>query len=203
MCIRDSGRGGRLTGRLKIPLTDRQRGMVGLGGTQVSLFQQERLIQTAYCDTQGRFVFDALTPGEYGMIVSGSAGYGAFAIDAVEARNVTMTSSRGETFVSNVDVDVCCPVVMIPPAYVPEVKATINEFCTLQTTGLSGLVGYPIAAGPPFSGGAIGTSGGFAGGGGLGGSSLLLPAAIGAAIAIPIAVADDDDPGLPVSEAGN
>lgn len=175
----------------------------GLGGMNVSILRGGSVIRTTISEANGRFTITDLAPGVYGVIASGSAGFGAFGFEAVSADEPTTVShARASVTPVSLRQPASTPslaVVLVPPSMVPAVTDSIvaayppgagpGPIDGLAGLGAAAMPMAPFGGGPGagFSGGGGGAAGG-AFGGGLGG--LLIPAAIGAGI---FAAVDDDD----------
>lgn len=194
---------GTLQGRL-VSLYRPASGRRDLSGMNVLILQRGQIVRTVVSDADGRFTVPDLAPGFYGVIASGSAGYGAFGFEAVRPATVlpappesASLAPAAETLVSLRQPESAgeLGVILAPPQLVPAIAASIaadyppGPFDAFGELGPGGLPLAPPFGGPGggFGGGGGGPSGGLLGGG-LGG--LILPAAIGAGI---LAAVEDDD----------
>ncbi len=155
------------------------------GKMQVFAIQNNAVIARAAVNEQGAFRMSGIAPGTYSMVVAGSDGFCAFAVQFVPGDLSADTPGgepqivmpvaflQGETFYLNG--------VLISPS---DLIFALQELA--RSSGAAGAGGAAAAAGAP--GAAPGTAGGGGGGGGAGGgvlSGVLVGAAVaGAAVAI-------------------
>lgn len=192
-----------------------------VAGTHLSLFRDGRPFAQTIADARGRFMVPSVTPGPYGIIAAGPAGYAAFGFDVIPGSAVVdQVNDLGERFVATANANAATqvsdvlPVVLIPPAYIPQLVDVLRTFYgPLFGTGIDGVGGLgglaPIPGVGPLApggfapgaagfgpGGGFGGGGGAMGGGGFGGlGGLASLAAIGAVVA---ATDDDDNPIIPI-----
>lgn len=188
---------GRMEGQV---VTLMQDGLVrqNIEGNNLLLYQNGELVARAISDALGRFAFEGLQPGNYGVICAGPGGYGAFGFEAIMPTLMTNTNN-GETFVSTMvqqtpvngpfsSGDVL-PIVPIPRPLVPELREILRGDDLIDEEFLE--AGYA-----PVPGGGAGFGGGFGGGGGggagMGGAGGLLGLA-GLGIAAALAASDSGD----------
>jgi hypothetical protein len=151
-------------------------------GNNLLLYKDGELIARSISDPLGRFAFEDVEPGAYGIICAGPGGYVAFAFEAVMPA-LSATIPNRETLVNTMvqqppvggpfsSGDVL-PVVSIPPPAVPGLVAFLRDPNESEEQPL------PFEAEAAFSpvagGGGAGFGGGGAGGGGaMGGAGGLL-----------------------------
>lgn len=198
------GADGLVRGRIIIPTRNPQNRDL-LANNNVFLVKNGVRIENVVSAEDGTFAFVNATPGFYGLVAAGPAGYTAFPFEVLPADAIaqkTADSIAEAGFVvtkAAVPVDEL-PVVMIPPEMAPAViqiqreerdarllpSVASNELPLSPAPFDSGVPGY--TAGGGFGGG--GSFGGGGGGGGLGGlgsaAALLAPLAV-------VAAASDDD----------
>lgn len=199
------------------------RSTSGLGGTNILIYRDNQLVSRTVADDLGKFSFNNMVPGVYGLIGAGPAGYAAFGFEAYDAATVASANQSG-TLVAFQDAKnsvsttnamargSVLPVLLVPPAMVPAVVDQIRAagLAVGDTGGFAGDPGFvspvPGAGVAPFGGpGGFAAPGGFAGsGGGFGGAvggagagggfgGLLGLVAAGGIAAAAIAAADDDN----------
>ena len=83
------------------------------GNNSLFLLQGGKRIREARSDQSGAFEFKDVTPGVYGVVASGPAGYTAFAFEAGDASLAMQTNSDGHRFVALAG-DSVLPVVLVP-----------------------------------------------------------------------------------------
>jgi len=185
-----------------------------VGGTNVLIHQDGKVIARAITDAQGRFYVKNLKPGAYGLIAAGTVGYAAFGFEAVFGRadaGLSASVSNGsqtlvsfaksltaaETLIAAVSEGTLLPVTPIPPGLIPgEVFGGEFEECDTCGELLDDCCDPCGGCGAPSCGGG-GFAGGGGGGGGFGGGGLFPLAALIPLLFIP----DDDDPPFPVTVA--
>ncbi len=202
------GNDGSIQGQLAVISAE---GLIAAGaGNNVLVYSEGRLISRTTTNDLGQFSVSGLSPGIYGIVSVGPAGYTAFAFDAtneaaLSRRNQTQgytlvsTSSVKSTLVSTTAQQPAPPVVVpvIPPPMVSELPITDendDDEAALLPDGQPA-PGFPGGApGPGMAGGFGG--GGFGGGiGGAagGGGGLIGLAAAGGIAAAAIAAGTDDN----------
>jgi hypothetical protein len=173
-----------------------------LEGNNLLLYKDGELVARAISDSLGRFAFEELTPGAYGIICAGPGGYAAFAFEAVMPA-LSASLKTGETLVSTrllqgpvpgpfATGDVL-PIVPIPSPAVPEFATLLRSSEELDELPLEGDAAFapvPGGGGAGFGGPGGGFGGG--GGGGMGGAGGLLGLA-GLGIAAAAAASDSND----------
>ncbi len=174
-----------------------RRGLSGaeLRGTHLSLFRDGLQVGQTVCDDIGRFMIPNVTPGPYGIVAAGPAGYTAFGFRAVRGNGVVKNDGIGasqQQLVSTTKSDQLqltsmmqepadvLPCVLIPPQFIPQVTESIRSYYPPlaasvplnEVAGISPLPGVG-ALGPSGFGGGVAPGGvapgGFAGGGFAGG----------------------------------
>lgn len=171
-------------------------------GNNLLLYKDGELVARSISDPLGRFAFEDVEPGAYGIICAGPGGYAAFAFEAVMPA-LSATIPNRETLVNTMvqqppvggpfsSGDVL-PVVPIPLPSVPGLAAFLRDPNESEEQPL------PLEAEAAFSpvagGGGAGFGGGGAGGGGggsMGGAGGLLGLA-GLGIAAAAAGSDSGD----------
>ncbi len=211
--------GGQLRGQLVSVLTQEGR-EVSLEGTEVVLMHRGVAVGKTYAEADGAFQFKGVRSGPHGIVAAGPSGYATLAFEAVGQNDVASKREPGHQFVSvmNRETSSLLPVVMVPPAMIPGVIDPFGASVMAEpipSVNGSELTGFGHHGGGGFHGGGVqggggggfsggggggGVAGGSGGGGGLGGLGLL--GGIGAAIAIPLATDDDDNPGSVASPSG-
>lgn len=203
---------GTMEGQL-FPLTVAEVFAKKVGGTNVLIHQDGKLIARSIADPHGRFYVKDLKPGVYGLVAAGTVGYAAFAFEAVVGQadvglsasvsngsqtlvSVLKSLTAAETLIAAVSEGSVLPVTPIPVGLIPG-EVFGGELAECDTCGevveegcdLCGGCGAPSCGG---SGGFAG-GGGAGGGGGFGGGGLLPLAAM-----IPLLFLDDDDDPTPI-----
>lgn len=206
---------GTMEGQL-FPLTVPEVFAKKVGGTNVLIHQNGKLIARSIADPQGRFYVKDLQPGVYGLVAAGTVGYAAFAFEAVVGQadpGLSASVSNGsqtlvsflksltaaETLIAAVSEGSVLPVTPIPPGLIPgEVfGGELVELEACETCGEVVEEGCDACGGcgAPSCGGGGGFVGGGGGGGGAGfGGAGLLPLAA----MIPLLFLDDDDDPTPI-----
>jgi len=169
-------------------------------GNNLLLYQNGELLARAISDSLGRFAFEGLQPGNYGIICAGPGGYGAFGFEAIMPTLSTSTKN-GETFVTTMvqqtpvdgpfSTGDVLPIVPIPLPLVSGLSALFRSDGLLEEELLA--CGCDIPCSPVPGCGSVG--GGFGGGGaggGMGGAGGLLGLA-GLGIAAALAASDSND----------
>ncbi len=193
------------TGRMEGQVVSLMRdGLVkqSLEGNNLLLFKDGELVARSISDPLGRFAFEELAPGAYGIICAGPGGYAAFAFEAVMPA-LSASLKNGETLVamklqqaptpgpfSSGDV---LPIVPIPSPVVPGLQALLRspeEGDELPLETEAAFAPVPGGGGAGFGGPGGGFGGG--GGGGMGGAGGLLGLA-GLGIAAAAAASDSND----------
>jgi hypothetical protein len=193
---------GTLSGRV-YSLLNGDASTAGAEGTNLAVYRGNRLVAKVVADNAGRYSIPDLTPGYYGILAAGPAGYVAFGFEAYDATSLASLQDTGETLVSTNAVDRSfvaiqgggggLPIVSIPPSMLPGVLDAIRAAGSSPESGspgtgspASGAGSGPGGAGPGGAGpGGAGPGGAGPGGAGLGGAGALgLLAAGGAAAAI-------------------
>ena len=210
--------GGTLQGQL-FPLLTQEAFNRKVGGTNILIHRDGKLIARALVDGSGRFEIPKLEEGTYGLIAAGTIGYAAFGFQAIaapedsltakagdaasSAESVTLTAARAnsqsvETLITAVSAGDILPVTPIPPQWVPSemyggaddcLSCLNEEHFYEETCDFCGICGGCATGCSSGGGGMAGGGGGMAGGFGAGG--LLGLAGLAAAIAL---ANDDDDP---------
>lgn len=193
---------GRMEGQV-IPLM--RDGLVNrnLDGNNLLLYKNGELLARAISDSLGRFAFEELEPGNYGIISAGSGGYAAFAFEAVSLTLSAALDTR-ETFVATLvqqppvggsfsSGDVL-PIVPIPSPLVPELPALLQspEELAEQLPLEPDAAFAPVPGGGGGFGGGGGGFGGGGAGGGMGGAGGLFGLA-GLGVAAALAASDSND----------
>lgn len=213
---------GRVVGQVVSLLVPGSIGQV-IQGNNLLLYKDGRVVQRTVSDDQGRFVFEGVQPGYYGVIGAGPGGYAAFGLQAVAADDLAADAANPTTLVSTLAgvaghqplfAGECLPVVMVPQSHCPSVVAPVEDFaccgvdgcgeivgcgCDLGVDGLGdpdGLAGFgSYGAGYGYGGYSGGGFGG-GGGGGFGGGGFGGGGLLGLAglgAAAAIAASDNDD----------
>lgn len=198
------------TGRMEGQVTSLLReGFVkqSIEGNNLLLYKGGELVARSISDPLGRFAFEDVEPGAYGIICAGPGGYATFAFEAVMPA-LSATVPNRETLVSTViqqppvggpfsSGDVL-PIVPIPPPSVPGLAAFLrdpNELEEQPLTVEAEAAFAPVPGGGGMGGGGMGgggMGGGGMGGGGMGGAGGLLGLA-GLGIAAAAAGSDSGD----------
>lgn len=157
------------------------------------LYQNGELLARAISDALGRFAFEGLQPGNYGIICAGPGGYGAFGFEAI-LPTLSTSTKNGETFVTTLvqqtpvdgpfSTGDVLPIVPIPPPLVEGLRAILRSEDLIDEEILE--AGYT-----PAPGGGGGFGGGGAGGA-MGGAGGLLGLA-GLGVAAALAASDSND----------
>lgn len=206
------GADGMIEGQI-FPLTVPEVFAKKVGGTNVLIHQDGKVIARAIADAQGRFYVKKLQPGVYGLIAAGTVGYAAFGFEAVSGRaetglNAALSNgshtlvsfvknlTAAETLIAAVSTGTILPVTPIPTGLIPgelfggvfdecnTCGEVIDDCCDPCGCGCAPSCG----GGGGFGGG--GGGGGGAAGGGLGGLGWLIPALL----IPPLLDNPDDDP---------
>jgi len=212
---------GMVRGQLFSLLLPSASGSKRLGGTNVLIHRDGRLVARAITDSRGRISVGGLQPGPHGLIAVGPTGYTAFAFEVLGTQASDPTDSDfastdrsnrsaatanpgaemlvakavvqggGGGAIADIASGMVLPIMPIPPGLVP-----FNEFVVEDEQDFVEDIGF---TGPPMVGGGMGGPGsGFGGGGagggagGFGGGGLLGLAGLAAAIAL--GLDSDDDP---------
>ncbi len=161
------GANGQLDGIVISMLKTGRRGN-DVAGTNLTLFSDGTRVGGATADASGRFTINDVTPGTYGIIAAGPAGYAAFGFDLIALEGVVHVSPSHKAldeyrFVSTLafqeqgNMSDLLPVVLIPPTFVPEVVQSIRTYYPpIAANGVGPLGGNSMVPG----------LGGMAGGGG-------------------------------------
>lgn len=187
----DLSEAGRLEGQV---MTLLRQDLIGqsLAGNNLLLFKNGELQARSISDSMGRFAFENLKPGSYGIICAGPGGYAAFGFEAMMP---SMSASIGnrKQFVSTLAQTAppsspggLLPVVPIPSPFtsaIPESFQDEDEEPMLADAAFS-----PVAGG-----GGGGPGGGGSGAGGIGDAGGLLGlAGLGAALAAAASRSNND-----------
>jgi len=215
------GASGMVRGQLFSLLLPSASGSKRVGGTNVLIHRDGRLIARAITDSRGRIAVGGLRPGPHGLIAIGPAGYTAFAFEVLGPQSGDPTdsdfaSTDGSTqsgitsapdtetltttavlqggaggVIPDITSGLVLPIIPIPPALFP-----FDQFIEEDEAEFVEDIGF---TGPPMVGGGFGGPGsGFGGGGagggggGFGGGGLLGLAGLAAALAL--GLDSDDDP---------
>ncbi|MEM9644505.1 MAG: hypothetical protein AAF989_05890 [Planctomycetota bacterium] len=162
-------------------------------------------IQNTISDASGDFAFVDMTPGIYGIVATGPAGFTAFSFEVLPANalaqdDVELDSMTDAGYVAKKAMapTSILPVVMIPPELVPAVlrilrRDRIGNVADFPVDGTSTpIVNGGVPSGYP--GGSYGGGFGGGGGGGFGGLAEIGALAGFGAILAASDVFDDDDP---------
>ncbi len=190
----------------------RNRGL--LADNNLFLLRNGVRMQNVISDASGDFVFSDMTPGVYGLVAAGPAGYTAFSFEVLPSNAFTQNENEASEisaagFVLNKTKapTSVLPVVMIPPELVPKVlEIQRRGFTDAATAFPADGISTPLAGGGAAGGGPAGFGGGGFSGGGFGGGGggfgglgeLLGLAGIGVALAASDVFDDDDDVFEPV-----
>ena len=172
---------------------------VNLSSTLVYLIRDGKEIARVRASSNGDFRFASVTPGDYGLVASGSEGILGIGFTAVAKNDLGSAKRPLQLMVSHVQ-----PITTAqerlnleladPDAYVPTEVIQDEEVVVVEeypfTPGTFGGMG-----GGGMGGGGVGASGGL-GAGGLGGIGTL--AALGAVTAVAISQANDDGDQAPI-----
>jgi len=176
-----------------------------LEGNNLLLYKDGQLVARAISDSLGRFAFEDVQPGNYGIICAGPGGYAAFGFEAFTPSLSTALKNR-ETFVTKMvkqppaagpfsSGDVL-PIVPIPRPLVPGLPALLRGPDQSEEESLidpeAAFAPVPGGGGAGFGGGPGGGFGGGGAGGGMGGAGGLLGLA-GLGIAAAAAASDSND----------
>lgn len=196
---------GRMEGQVVTLMQDRIVRQ-NIEGNNLLLYKNGELIARAISDELGRFAFEQLQPGNYGIICAGPGGYGAFGFEAVMP-SLTTSKKSNETFVTKMvqqspvagpytTADVL-PIIPIPRPLITGLPALLRtdelieeEIVMIQPEAAFAPV--PGGGGAGFGGGPGGGFGGGGGGGGIGGAGGLLGLA-GLGVAAALAASDSND----------
>ena len=190
-------------------------------GTNVFLFRRGTEVGRKVTDASGEFRMDEIKPGKYALIAVGPRGLGTVGFEliseednepvTVEGRDGTQLTQTGCNTCGNFAMQVAPPANIVSDTVISEQYSSVAPVssCNTCSAGSGGFLSGGGGGGFASSGGfAGGGGGGLAGGGGLGGGGGLAGGAgfgtlglIGAAIAIPLAVSDDDDEVVTPGEA--
>jgi hypothetical protein len=195
------------TGRMEGQVVSLMRdGLVkqSIEGNNLLLYRDGELVARSISDPLGRFAFEELAPGAYGIICAGPGGYAAFAFEAVMPA-LSASLKNGETLVatklqqaptpgpfSSGDV---LPIVPIPSPAVPgllDLLRSPEEGDELPLETEAAFAPVPGGGGAGFGGPGGGFGSGGGGGGGMGGAGGLLGLA-GLGIAAAAAASDSND----------
>jgi hypothetical protein len=188
---------GRLEGQV-LTLLRSELNARNLEGNNLLLYRDGQLLSRAITDSLGRFAFEELEAGHYGIICAGPAGYAAFAFEALVPALIASTSKR-ETLVNTLaqqaipagpfaDGNVL-PVTPIPRSFVPGLASLLRETELPEEQTLPA----DAAFAPVPSGGGAGFGGPGGGGGGIGGAGGMLGlATLGVAAAIAASDSNND-----------
>ncbi|QDV61724.1 hypothetical protein Mal65_08510 [Crateriforma conspicua] len=169
---------GRLPGQIIIP-SDRPNTRGLLAENNVFLIRNGVRLQSVVSDARGQFALAGLSPGVYGIVAAGPAGYTSFSFEALPtdsfASDNTVDSMQDAGFVAaNAAAEPASvlPVVMVPPELVPSVVEAQRRDDLLGADGVFPAegVGTPVAgSGAAPAGGGFGPGGSYGGGYGGGG----------------------------------
>jgi hypothetical protein len=205
--VRIDSRGG-IAGTLS-----RANASVDLSTTLVYLVRDGKELSRTRASSNGDYRFDAVTPGDYGLIVSGPEGIAALGFTAV-APNVASAQRKTRSLVSvnqgdnnapipapavaqeKLNVELAEPNCYVPAEVIPIEECVVCEESPCCPTMCGGWGGAGMGfGGSGGGGGGVGGSGGL-GAGGLGGIGTL--GALGALTAVAISQANDDGDQAPI-----
>lgn len=175
-----------------------------LAGNNLLLYKDGELLARAISDSLGRFAFEELKPGNYGIICAGPGGYAAFGFEAILPMLSTALKSQ-ETLVSALvqqppasgpfSSGNVLPIVPIPRPLVPGLPALLRGNDQAQdplAQPQSAFAPVPGGGGAGVGGGGGGFGGGGAGGGMGGAGGLLGLAGLGVAAAAAASDSNND-----------
>lgn len=176
--------------------------LLGAEGSNVFLFRRGAEVDRQVTDGQGRFRMEDVKPGVYSLIAIGTQGLATVGFEVVSENRVQTASVVGADGTQMVQTGAPIPdsisVQTAPPSRIISDVVISEEVIGEEIVGSVPVNGAPTfrPTSGGFFGGGGGGGGGFGGGGGGGGGfggGFGGLAAIGAAIAIPLAIDDDDD----------
>jgi hypothetical protein len=184
---------GRLEGQL-ISLLQDDLAKRSLDGNNLLLYRKGKLHARAISDPLGRFAFENLEAGTYGIICVGSIGYAAFAFEAVMPTMLANTENR-EILVAlaaqQPPAGNALPVVPIPGSLVPNLPSLLQDPDQPSEDPFPPQPDAALSSVPGGGGAGFGGAGG--GGGGLGGGGGMLGlAALGVAAALAASDSNND-----------
>lgn len=191
------------------------------GTTNVFVLRNGVEVARTVTDTEGKFTFEKLSPGEYSLLAVGPAGMGLTGFELIDEDAITktaMTNADGETLVTfhGNNNCCCCPQFAMQCAPLPQVVSCVEEVIVHEEvveadpveTIISDEViseqvigeeivmdgfGTPLAGGGYAAPGGGYAGGGFSGGGGFGGGGFGGIGALAGIGGIIAATAGDDD----------
>ena len=185
--------------------------------TNVFLFRRGTEVARKVTDAAGEFRMEEIKPGKYSLIAVGPRGLGTVGFEliseednqsvTVEGRDGTQLTQTGCSTCGSFAMQVAPPANIVSDTVISEqyVSSAPVSSCNTCSAGSGGFLSGGGGGGGGFAGGGVGGGGGgFAGGGGGGfagggGGGFGRLALIGAAVAIPLAVSDDDDVATPIA----
>ena len=192
---------------------------VDFSRTRIVVLHKGAAVASTLCDPMGKWQVRGIRPGIHGLIAAGPAGYAAFAFETVGNDGFVRRDAGDTRLVMKLDVPGKAaerlPVVLVPPPMVEAVSNSILDYyqivapTPLESLGpaptplvdaIEVLDAPPIDPYPSYQAPSTVMSGsyGYSSGSQLGGLSGLGVAGAAAAIAIPLAT-DDDAPGIVVT----
>lgn len=197
---------GLVSGQIIIPTQDPQNRNL-LTDNNLFLIRNGVRIANELSDGTGEFAFKNTTPGIYGLVAAGPAGYTAFRFEvlpseAITRRDANALSDAGYVLQQIAEAASVLPVCMIPPdqaVTIIQIQRSDREMIVdaplpmdSGATPLAGTASPSFGGAPAGGGGGFGGGGGGFGGGGFGGVGALgALAGIGGVIAA--TTGDDDD----------